>query len=368
MPLEGLRDAGRNLHQHAAHHQRPEPQLDQRTIAKRGFLAAIGLGIVVIWSYWPVLVGMWNKWSTSPQYSHSYLVPLFALYLLKPNRAKEGAILGKSTWWGLPVLFLGLCMRLAGSYISFDWLEAISLLPVLAGATLLIAGWPALRHCSLAIGFLIFMIPLPHKIETGLSLPLQRTATLVSTYVLQTVGLPAIAEGNVILINDSRIGVVEACNGLGMLLLFFAMATAVAILVKRNWIIKAIIIASALPIAIIANVARISAVGLLADLVGSEWLNRLTHDLAGWVMMPFALLLLWLELCVLSRLFIEDDDALVQPKVSKKEHTSLERLSGLPSESDRKPTTAGPASTGVQAPATDKQLPSALAATGVTGS
>lgn len=367
MPLEGLRDAGRTS-QPSTHHYRPEVQLDQRTIAKRGVLVAIGLAIVVFWSYWPVIVAMWNKWSTSPQYSHSYLVPLFSLYLLKPNRAKVGAILGRSSWWGLPVLLLGLCMRLAGNYVNFDWLEAISLLPVLAGSTLLIAGWAALRHCALAIGFLIFMIPLPHRLETGLSLPLQRTATLASTYVLQTIGMPAIAEGNVILINDSRIGVVEACNGLGMLLLFFAMATAVAILVQRSWIIKAIIIASALPIAIIANVVRITTVGLLADLVGSDWLNRLTHDLAGWVMMPFALLLLWLELRVLSRLFVEDDNAVLHPKVGKKEPAGLERLRGLPLETERKSTTTESASTGVQAPATDKQMPSALTATGITGS
>ena len=130
-------------------------------------------------------------------------------------------------------------MRLAGSYLFFDWLEAVSLLPVLAGAVLLLAGKKALWGSLPAIGFLGFMIPLPFQVETAMSHPLQRVATVVSTYVLQTLGRPAFAEGNVITVNEARIGVVEACNGLGMLLLFFALATAVAIICHRNLYEKA---------------------------------------------------------------------------------------------------------------------------------
>ena len=41
---------------------------------------------------------------------------------------------------------------------------------------------------------------------------LQRLATEVSTYVLQTLGQPAIAEGNTILIRDFKLGIVEALD------------------------------------------------------------------------------------------------------------------------------------------------------------
>jgi exosortase len=148
------------------------------------------------------------------------------------------------------------------------------------------------------------MIPLPHRIETALSLPLQRVATTASTYVLQTIGQPAVAEGNVIIINNARIGVVEACNGLGMLVLFFAVATAVAIVVRRSWLEKIIIVASAVPIALVANVLRITATGFLHATVGGPWVDRFFHGFAGWLMMPAALALLWLELQVLSRAII----------------------------------------------------------------
>src|SRR5262249_38051277 len=103
-------------------------------------------------------------------------------------------------------------------------------------------------------------------------------------------------------------GVVEACNGLGMLVLFFAIATAVAILIRRSFVEKAIIIASAAPIAVVANVIRITVTGLLHVTVGGEGANRFFHDFAGWLMMPVALGLLWLELHLMSRSVIEVAD------------------------------------------------------------
>jgi exosortase len=211
----------------------------------------------------------------------------------------------RPSWWGLPLLAAGVLLRLAGSYVFFDWLEAVSLLPLLAGAALLLGGRPAFRWSWPAIAFLVFMIPLPFRVERGLSHPLQRVATQASTYVLQLIGQPAFSEGNVIVVGDARVGVAEACNGLGMLLLFFALATAVAVVARRSLVEKVIIVASAAPVAVIANVARCTVTSLLHEYVGGRWADVVFHDLAGWLMMPLALGLLWLELLVLSRLLVD---------------------------------------------------------------
>jgi exosortase len=250
---------------------------------------------------------MARKWSEDPQYSHGYLVPAFSLYLLWFRRSTIKGAAWRPNWWGLPLLGVGVLMRLAGAYYFFDWLESISLLPLLAGGVLMLAGTQALRWSWLSIAFLGFMIPLPFRIETGVSLPLQRTATIISTYVLQTIGQPAFAEGNVIIINDTRVGVVEACNGLGMILTFFALAAAVVILARRGPVEKALILATALPIAVIANVVRITATCLLSESFGKKWADLVFHDLAGWLMMPLALGILGIELHVLARLFVDGE-------------------------------------------------------------
>jgi exosortase len=266
---------------------------------------AVAFAVVVVWSYWPVFAGMVEKWAADPQYSHSYLVPLFSLYLLWYGRALAAPAASGPSWWGIPVIAVGVLSRLAGAYVYFDWLEAMSLLPILAGAALLLGGWWALRWSWPAIAFLAFMVPLPFSVETALSQPLQRVATQVSTYVLQLLGRPAFAEGNVIVVGEARIGVVEACNGLGMMLLFFALSAAVAILSRRSVVERILVVASAVPVAVAANVARVTVTSFIYDTLGSRWADVVFHDLAGWLMMPLALGMLWLELWVLGRLFLD---------------------------------------------------------------
>jgi len=200
---------------------------------------------------------------------------------------------------------VGLGLRLAGTMFYIVWLDAVSVLPLLAGGALMLGGRPAFRWSWPAIGFLAFMIPLPYRVETGLAQPLQAVATKVATYTLQTLDFPALSEGNVILVNEVRIGVVTACSGLGMLLLFFALATAVAILVRRDLVDKCLIVASAAPIAVAANVIRITVTAFLHVTVGGWWANLVFHDLAGWLMMPLALGMLWGELRLLDRLLVE---------------------------------------------------------------
>jgi exosortase len=187
-------------------------------------------------------------------------------------------------------------------------LETMSLLPTVFGLVLLVGGWSVLAWSWPALAFLAFMLPLPFSIESALALPLRRIATEISTYVLQTLGCPASAEGNIIYIDDIRLGVEEACSGLGMLMTFFALATALAMIVQAPLYDRLILIASAVPIAILANVIRISATGVAYHLAGREssLAQMIYHDLAGWLMMPLALAMLWLELKFLANLLIDE--------------------------------------------------------------
>jgi exosortase len=131
-------------------------------------------------------------------------------------------------------------------------------------------------------------------------------ATVSCTYILQTLGLPAIDEGNTIVIDRLTIGIVDACNGLSMLFLFFTLAVGMAFVIRRPLVDRLIIIASALPIALVSNIARITATGLLHGVFGERAARLMVHDLAGWLMMPLALALLWLELKALPHVLIED--------------------------------------------------------------
>jgi exosortase/archaeosortase family protein len=98
-----------------------------------------------------------------------------------------------------------------------------------------------------------------------------------------------------------------------MLVTFVALCTAAAIVVRRPWHDKAVIALSAAPIAVLVNVLRITATGVLYETAGARLAELVFHDLAGWLMMPVALALVGLELLVLGRLFVPAADKVSAP-------------------------------------------------------
>lgn len=271
--------------------------LGRRRLLLAAFAALATLG----WAYWSTFASIGERWATDPQYAHGFLVPVFAGYLLWRRREQLSRSDFCSRWWGVGVILVGLGLRYAGFVLYQPWLDAGSFLVVLTGIAVATGGRRALVWTAPAILFLAFTVPLPFRIQMALGGTLQEAATFASTYVLQTLGVPAISEGNVILLTDSRLGVVEACNGLSMLVTFFALATAVAILAPRSLVERLIIVASAIPIAIAANVARITLTGVLFEAERGDWARAVFHDFAGWIMMPLAIVLLLGELFVLKR-------------------------------------------------------------------
>jgi exosortase len=268
--------------------------------ARSCFYAGLSLAPVLVWVYWGTLVDLAGRWGSQAQYSHGYIVPFFSAYLLWSRWHIHNDRAPQPSWWGLPLLGVALCLRFAGTYIYFDWLMAASVLPCLGSVCLLVGGGRCLLAAWPALAFLLFMIPLPFSLEAALSHPLQRIGTLVSTSALQTLGFAAYAEGNVIVMGGLRIGVVEACSGLSMLMIFFALSTAITMLVRRPPFERLTIFLSAVPIALAANSIRIIATAVLHKTAGPQLADLVFHDLAGWLMMPLGLAMLWALLCLLD--------------------------------------------------------------------
>jgi len=281
----------------------PNPKSSLRRL-REPFPWTFGLLLgLCVWAYGPALAVMWGKWVNDPQYSHGYLVPAFAAVLLWLRRGCLPETVSGYSGLGLLLLLGGGLVRLAAGFLYVDWLEAFSLVVCVGGLFALHGGKPVLRWAWPAVAFLVFMIPLPTRVETALSQPLRRVATVASLYIMQTAGLPAVAEGNTIILSHGRIGIVEACSGLSMLLIFFALATAVAQLTRRPALDRVVLLVSAVPIAVLANVGRITVTGIAQELIDPAFAHRLFHDWGGWLMMPLALGMLWTVLLVLDRLY-----------------------------------------------------------------
>jgi exosortase/archaeosortase family protein len=90
-----------------------------------------------------------------------------------------------------------------------------------------------------------------------------------------------------------------------MLITFVALSTAAALVVKRPLLDRIVLVASSVPVALLANIIRITATGILHDKVGGHLADTFYHDVAGWLMIPLALILYWFEIWILSRILIE---------------------------------------------------------------
>lgn len=315
-------------------------------------------GGAVAWSVGSTVLEMAERWNTSPENSHGWLVPIFALYLLWTNRPTDdgangpgwlwigltavggvlflaadsvpvpySAIAGltlfgvgggicafrwsglrelEPSWVGLLMLVAALVGKVFAAVYYYEWLDQMSIVAIVIGAAWAVGGIHFLWRVLPSAAFLVFMIPLPFSLESMLRTPLRQVGTTISTAIMQTIGLPAFAEGYVIVVGDRRIGVAEACSGLRMLMVFAATAAAVALTGRRPLWQNIIVLLSAVPIALISNVFRITVTGVLYTW-GLEKLAEITyHDLAGWAMMPLGLGILAFELWYMDRLIIFD--------------------------------------------------------------
>lgn len=271
-------------------------------------VSCVAMIAAIVWAYWPTLSNMVHAWESQPDYSHGYLVIPLALFFLWTRRGSLARDEMSPSWWGALFLLTVMAVRvLAGRYYLIP-LDGWTLPLTIAGAVWLLCGVKTLRWSAPAIAFLWFMVPIPYSAERWLSVPLQSVATKLSTMALVMLGQPAIAEGNVILLGSHTLFVEEACSGMRIFIGIFALAFAFALFSRWSWWQKGIVLLSVLPVAIVANVTRIVVTGLLHQLVSSDAGQKFSHDVAGFVMIPFAALIFWMVLIFVDKLFpvVED--------------------------------------------------------------
>jgi len=277
--------------------EKPLPTAE--VIRDRNWQIAFGISILAVcFGFATVIWELLNLWVTKVDYSHGLIIVPFMSYLLWRWRDRFPTHIYWPYYAGIPfVLFGALLMFLANRYnVVREWMQAAGLTFALMGVVVTFCnGFKGLLWAAPALMFLPLAFELPTRVEQTVSNKLQMVATKAGNVVFQTFGLPSYAEGNTIIIEDTQLGVEKACSGLSMLLAFVAFSLAVAVLAdKRPWIDRSLVLAAAIPIAIICNILRVVVTGLVYYWGWKNLGDKIVHDLAGWLMMPLALAFCWL--------------------------------------------------------------------------
>lgn len=238
-------------------------------------------------------------WSTDENYSHGFLVPLISLYFMNQVSKRGPVAVVGGVGVGVALVFFALAGRLVSIPLPIPFVGDVSFLIGLVGLFALLAGNAALKRYWFAFFFLLFMVPLPIALYARIASPLQILASRVASALMNLTGVPVLCEGNrMTLPGGVQLFVAEACSGMRQLTGFLALTTAVAYLTSRPGWYRSIVVASALPIALSANIARIMLTGYIMHLVNPRFALGTYHTLEGLLMMGFGLLLLHL-VCVL---------------------------------------------------------------------
>jgi len=232
------------------------------------WFGALTLCTLLLIMYAPVLISLARQWWNDPNYGHGFFVPLFAGYVLWSERDRWGAVKYRPRNFGLAIMLFAIGLRILGMLGAELFMARLSLVILISGIILFLAGRQALRSVAFPIGYLLFMIPLPAIVYYQLTLPLQLLASRLGATGLVELGIHTVREGNLLLLPNCTLNVVEACSGIRSLLSLLAAVVAYGYLAEPSTWKRGFLAVASIPIAIATNGLRLVATGAVSYYFG----------------------------------------------------------------------------------------------------
>jgi exosortase B len=234
-------------------------------------------------AYFPTFKSLMDgPWQTE-QEGHGPLIIAAALWLVWQSREKlKSATLSSAPIAGWAILVSGLVLMFLARTQGVLTVEVFSVIPVIAGCVILLAGWTVFRVLAFPIFFLFFAVPMPDWLIDAATVPLKVFISDVVTQVLYAMGYPIAQNGVMIMINSYQLMVKDACSGMNSI--FALSAIGVFYFYAFRWDTKIrglLLLAAIVPITIVANFIRVLALVLFAYYGGIDAVEGTLHDLTG---------------------------------------------------------------------------------------
>ena len=252
------------------------------------------IAILLVVLYYRVAVKLVYDWYTIPDYSHGFLVPFFAAFLIWDKRKVLKATPIKQTWSGIALVVFSIMVLILGVYGVELFTARISFILLMTGLIATFFGWAMVRELRFPLLVLVLAIPFPAILFNRITFPLQLFASRIASQILPLLGVPVLLEGNVIELPVMKLEVAEACSGIRSLMSLFTLAVFYGYFLERTTSRRVILALASIPIAITANVARIVGTGLCVQYWDPDKALGFFHEFSGWVMFVVSLACLYL--------------------------------------------------------------------------
>lgn len=237
----------------------------------------------------PTIAWLFDRWTLSVwHHAHGLLIPplvgYFAYQELKPLRHLPAS----SSAWGFALLVPALALHAVDAGMHTQLLSAAALMLALPGLSLLLLGTTRTRAIAFPLSFLFLALPIPLAFTEQIHWNLRLIATAATSTIVPWFGIPVYVEGTTLHMANGAVEIADACSGFSTLYASVAVACLTAY-TAGSMGRRILVLASAVPLAIAANLVRVTGLVLLVVWQGSDILDTFVHPLSG--MLTFALAL-----------------------------------------------------------------------------
>jgi exosortase len=254
------------------------------------WFAAILLAAIA--TYAPTFRYLWTKWMEDAQYSIAPLVPFVSGYFIWKKWPEVKVLKRSSSVWGLVLISAALILHLAGVALDISGPSSLSLMLCLLGGCLYFHSSALVRTLAFPLAYAFFLIPVPGGILDRVGFPLQLWASGATAMLLSLTGIEVVRSGVNLSVPGYDFQVAQACSGMSSLMALVGVTAVFAYISKLPIIFKWILFALAIPIALAANVIRITTIALVGYQWGPKAAQDIYHDWSSPLLFIVAILII----------------------------------------------------------------------------
>lgn len=239
--------------------------------------------IALAWRDWSEMARQW--WDAST-YNHILLVPLILACLVR-QRWPELSRLTPRPWWPALVMLAGGAIGwFSGTALGINTASQLGAVVLLQASVVLILGPRVAAGLLFPLAYMLFLVPFGDELVPAL----QAITADMAVALTHASGVPATIDGVFIDTPAGLFEVAEACSGVKFLVAMVALGTLVAHLCFASWNRRALFMAAAVAVPVLANGVRAWGTIYIAQSQGVEFAAGFDHIVYGWIF--FALVMI----------------------------------------------------------------------------
>jgi exosortase len=211
---------------------------------------------------------------------HTLFMPLVVGYLIREQLKLDEDPTPRSSALGYLFVVPALLLLVLDAAIRTQMLSAIALVIALPGISLLLLGTRRTRELAFPLALAVFIVPIPTGMLTPIYGLLRPFAAIGTTWIVSLIGMPIARVGTSLSVPGLTVEVADNCSGWASLQAAVITALVLAHF-SRSRERRLALLLGAIPLALVCNVLRVTALVLLAQRYGGDLLETTLHPASG---------------------------------------------------------------------------------------